>query len=35
VGYVRHAASRYAELAFLGELLDDLEGRSREVRLSF
>jgi aminoglycoside/choline kinase family phosphotransferase len=35
VGYVRHAASRYAELAPLGALLDDLEGRAREARLTF
>ena len=33
--YVRHAAGRYAELAPLGQLLDDLEGRAREVRLTF
>ena len=35
VGYVRHAAGRYAELAPLGQLLDDLEGRAREVRFTF
>jgi aminoglycoside/choline kinase family phosphotransferase len=35
VGYVRHAAARYAELSFLGELLDEAEGRPREVRLTF
>jgi aminoglycoside/choline kinase family phosphotransferase len=35
VGYVRHAATRYAELAPLGMLLDDLEGRKREVRHTF
>jgi aminoglycoside/choline kinase family phosphotransferase len=34
-GYVRHATSRYAELGPLGRLLDDLEGRVREVRHSF
>jgi aminoglycoside/choline kinase family phosphotransferase len=34
-GYVRHAAARYAELGFLGELLDQLEGRAREVRHTF
>ena len=35
VGYVRHAATRYAELAPLAELLDDLEGRARDVRYTF
>jgi hypothetical protein len=35
VAYVRHAASRYRELAPLGELLDDLEGRAPQVRLTF
>jgi len=35
VGYVRHAAQRYTELAPLGALLDDLEGRKREVRHTF
>jgi hypothetical protein len=34
-GYVRHAAARYDELAFLGELLDELGGRAREVRHTF
>ena len=34
-GYVRHAAARYDELAFLGELLDELAGRAREVRHTF
>jgi aminoglycoside/choline kinase family phosphotransferase len=34
-GYVRHAAARYAELGPLARLLDDLEGRAREVRLTF
>jgi aminoglycoside/choline kinase family phosphotransferase len=33
VGYVRHAASRYAELAPLGALLDELEGVRPQVRL--
>jgi len=35
VGYVRHAATRYGELDALARLLDELEGRSREVRLTF
>ena len=35
VAYVRHAAARYAELAPLGTLLDQLDGRPREVRLTF
>ena len=35
IGYVRHAVSRYRELAPLGRLLDQLEGRKPEVRLSF
>jgi N-acetylmuramate 1-kinase len=32
VGYVRHAVSRYRELAPLARLLDELEGRGTEVR---
>jgi aminoglycoside/choline kinase family phosphotransferase len=35
IGYVRHAASRYAELAPLGALLDALEGRKPQVRYTF
>ena len=35
LGYVRHAVNRYSELAPLGRLLDDLEGRKTEVRLTF
>jgi N-acetylmuramate 1-kinase len=35
IGYVRHAVSRYRELAPLGRLLDALEGRGIEVRYSF
>ena len=35
VGYVRHAVSRYDELAPLGRLLDELEGRRAEVRYTF
>jgi N-acetylmuramate 1-kinase len=35
VAYVRHAATRYAELAPLAELLDHLEGREAGVRYSF
>jgi aminoglycoside/choline kinase family phosphotransferase len=35
LGYVRHAVSRYGELAPLGVLLDQLEGRQARVRYSF
>jgi aminoglycoside/choline kinase family phosphotransferase len=35
VGYVRRAASRYDELAPLARLLDEVEGRAREVRHTF
>jgi len=35
IGYVRHAVGRYGELAPLGRLLDELEGRKPEVRLTF
>jgi hypothetical protein len=35
LGYVRHAVSRYDELAPLGVLLDELEGRKARVRYSF
>ena len=35
IGYVRHAVSRYRDLAPLGRLLDDLEGRKAEARLTF
>ena len=35
IGYVRHAVGRYRELAPLGRLLDDREGRKTEVRLTF
>ena len=35
IGYIRHAVSRYDELAPLGALLDELEGRKREARSSF
>jgi aminoglycoside/choline kinase family phosphotransferase len=34
LGYVRHAVGRYGELAPLGRLLDDLEGRRAQARLS-
>jgi len=34
IGYLRHAISRYGELAPLGRLLDDLEGARPEVRLT-
>ena len=35
VEYVRHTAQRYRELAPLAALLDDLEGRRPEMRLTF
>jgi hypothetical protein len=35
IAYIRHAVGRYNALAPLGRLLDDLEGRKPEVRLSF
>ena len=35
IGYIRHAVNRYRELAPLGRLLDELEGRKPEVRLTF
>ena len=35
VGYLRHAASRYRDLEPLVRLLDELEGRVREVRHTF
>jgi len=35
IGYIRHAVNRYGELAPLGRLLDELEGRKPEVRLTF
>ena len=35
IGYVRHAVGRYNELAPLGRLLDEIEGRKPEVRLTF
>jgi len=35
IGYVRHTVSRYDELAPLGRLLDQIEGRALEVRYSF
>ena len=35
LGYVRHTAARYAELAPLARLLDELEGVRREARLTF
>jgi N-acetylmuramate 1-kinase len=35
VGYVRHAVGRYGELAPLGRLLDELEGRRLEARYTF
>ena len=35
IGYVRHAVSRYGELAPLGRLLDEIEGARPEVRYSF
>jgi hypothetical protein len=35
LGYVRHAATRYGELAPLARLLDELEGRKPEARYTF
>ena len=35
IAYVRHAVSRYGELAPLGRLLDELEGARPEVRFTF
>jgi hypothetical protein len=35
VGYVRHAVSRYGELAALGRMLDEVEGRKPEARYTF
>jgi aminoglycoside/choline kinase family phosphotransferase len=35
VGYVRHAATRYAELAPLAEVLDHVEGRSAQAGYTF
>jgi len=35
LGYVRHAASRYRELAPLVRLLDQVEGRKPEARYTF
>jgi N-acetylmuramate 1-kinase len=35
VGYLRHAVSRYDELAPLGRLMDELEGKRPEARYSF
>jgi aminoglycoside/choline kinase family phosphotransferase len=35
LAYVRHAVSRYGELAPLGRLLDEIEGRRPEARYTF
>jgi aminoglycoside/choline kinase family phosphotransferase len=35
IGYIRHAVGRYRELAPLGRLLDELEGRRPEARYTF
>jgi aminoglycoside/choline kinase family phosphotransferase len=35
LGYVRHAVNRYRELAPLGRLLDEAEGRRPEARYTF
>ncbi len=35
IGYIRHVVSRYDELAPLGVLLDEVEGRRPQVRYSF
>ena len=35
IGYIRHAVGRYRELAPLGRLLDELEGKRPEARYTF
>jgi N-acetylmuramate 1-kinase len=35
LGYVRHAVARYDELAPLGHLLDEVEGRQALARYTF
>ncbi len=35
IGYIRHAVRRYGELAPLGRLLDELEGKRPEARCTF
>jgi len=35
VGYVRHAVNRYGELAALGRMLDEVEGKRPEARYTF
>ena len=35
IGYIRHAVARYRELAPLGRLLDELEGKRPEARYTF
>jgi aminoglycoside/choline kinase family phosphotransferase len=35
IGYIRHAVGRYRDLAPLGRLLDEIEGRKPEARLTF
>jgi len=35
LGYVRHAVGRYRELAALGRLLDEVEGRAPQARYTF
>ncbi len=35
IGYIRHAVGRYAELAPLARLLDDLEGKRPQARYTF
>jgi aminoglycoside/choline kinase family phosphotransferase len=35
IGYIRHAVRRYGELAALGRLLDELEGKRPEARYTF
>ena len=35
IGYIRHAVNRYGDLAPLGRILDDLEGRAPQVGYTF
>ena len=35
IGYIRHAVARYGELAPLGRLLDEVEGKRAQVRCTF
>ncbi|MGE5615602.1 MAG: aminoglycoside phosphotransferase, partial [Bacillota bacterium] len=35
IGYIRHTVNRYRELSALASLLDELEGKRPEVRMTF